>query len=165
MLTNSPLKIVLCHPFEIFRDGIAQLFQNELNCHIVGRHANPVDAFMHAIDSAADLVFIDLTYLDLKACVETLARARRIGMSARVALIAGAKQLRQLKNTVPDEFDAWLLNTCSADALLSMIRERGHGMPQTHGSGETASLCRGIGGVRAPRRHLTYSQAEISVRS
>ena len=137
MLNTSPPKIVLCHPFILLREALTQLLTTGIDCEIVGAFARPAEAIANATDTNADVLIIDLTYLETKQWLAALKKKREPAMLTRVLVLADSAQSHLMAPRKVAGIDAYVLNTGSVQILFSAIlnltcRARLSSLPDRH---------------------------------
>jgi DNA-binding NarL/FixJ family response regulator len=121
MLNTSPPKIVLCHPFILLREALTQLLTTGIDCEIVGAFARPAEAILYATDTNADVLIVDLTYLETKRWLAALKKKRGPAMLTRVLVVADSAQSQLIAQRNVTGIDAYVLNTGSVQILFSAI--------------------------------------------
>jgi DNA-binding NarL/FixJ family response regulator len=100
---------------------LTQLLTTGIDCEIVGAFARPAEAILNATDANADVLIVDLTYLDAKQCLAALKKTHVAAMLPRVLVLADSTQSQLIAQRKIVGIDACVLNTGSVQLLFSAI--------------------------------------------
>ena len=123
---SDKLKVLIIDDHPLMRRGIKQLVELEEGFEVVGGAGNGSEGVDLALQTAPDLIILDLNMKGLSG-VDTLKALRAEGVDARIVILTVSDAKNDIFTLIDAGADGYLLKDTEPDTLLSQLKRIAQG--------------------------------------
>lgn len=123
---NDKLKVLIIDDHPLMRRGIKQLVELEEGFEVVGGAGNGSEGVDLALQTAPDLIILDLNMKGLSG-LDTLKALRAEGVDARIVILTVSDAKNDIFTLIDAGADGYLLKDTEPDTLLSQLKRIAQG--------------------------------------
>ncbi|NOZ70935.1 MAG: response regulator transcription factor [Chloroflexi bacterium] len=156
---NEPITVLLVDDHAIVRQGIRAFLETQPDIQVVGEAATGAEAVAVALETAPDVVLMDLIMPDSDG-VEATRALRRVSPHSQVVILTSYHEDEHIFPAIKAGALSYLLKDIAPDELADAVRGAARGEASIHPSVAT----RLVAEVRQPRRAGVNPFTELSDR-
>ena len=121
-MTDKPVySILLVDDHPLFRKGVAQLVEDDINFQLVGEASNAKDGISLAEELDPDVILMDLNMKEMNG-IEALIELRNRGVTAVIVIFTVSNAEDDILAAMKAGADGYLLKDCEPEDLMEKLR-------------------------------------------